>query len=349
MAGKRIKKGPWRRGERDGNPYGPWLTTVGRQTVKLAEADATEAEAELAYNALMASGQKPTTVRVSRLVDEFLNYVKLHRAPATFVWYENYLRSFVAFVGPKSRVSSLTPAMVNRWIEQRYADASPSCRHNAARSVVRMLNWAVAERIIRQSPLIGFIKPAPSRRESIVTPRQYAQCVKCAKGWVRDAVKFFWHTGCRPFELRHLESRFVEGNKVVFPASLSKGKKKRRVIYLDSIAAAIVARLSAQYPDGPIFRNRNGQPLGKRSFNDAFERLRSRVDIEGLCAYSFRHAWITRMLERGVDVATVAALAGNSPQVVLEQYNHVANNPARLASVVSQLGAPLDTAQAGPA
>lgn len=335
MAGKRVKRTAWRRGERAKKPYGPWYTTIGRQTVKLAEADATRDEAEAAYHALLAKGEKPTAVRLLPLADEFLGYVKLHRSPATFVWYETYLLSFVAFAGPKLRIGNLTPAIVNRWIAQQYADASPSARHNAARSVVRMCNWAVAERIIGQSPLLGFVKPAPSRRESTVTPQQYAQCVKSSKGWVRDAVKFLWHTGCRPFELRHIEACHVSGGKIVLPLRLSKGKKKRRVIYLNSIAAAITARLSAANPTGPIFRNRNGRPLGKKSFNDAFGRLCRRTGIKGLVPYSFRHAWITRMLERGVDVATVAALAGNSPQVILEQYNHVASNPARLAGVVN--------------
>jgi integrase len=281
----------------------------------------------------MAKGEKPTTIRVAWLVGQFLDYVEQHRAPATYVWYENYLTAFAEHVGDKMRVGNLTPAIVNRWIGKKYPDGSQSCHHAAARCVVRMLNWAVAEKIIDKTPLPGFVKPAPNRRETAITAEQYAVCLEHAKGRLKDAFEFLWETGCRPFELRHLQARYVNGSKAVFPLSESKGHKKRRVVYLNETAAAIVKRLSVEFPDGPIFRNSKGKPWKKDALNNAFARLRDGAKIVDLCPYSLRHAWITRMLERGVDVATVAALAGNSARMVLEQYNHVANNSDRLASM----------------
>lgn len=152
---------------------------------------------------------------------------------------------------------------------------------------------------------------------------------------IRDVIKFLWHTGCRPQELRIIEARWVDGAKIVLPKALSKGKRKCRVIYLDGMAKNIVARLSKQWPEGPIFRSKCGAPLSKCSLIYAFRKLRIKTEIPGLCAYNFRHGRITLWLESGKDVATVAALAGNSANMVLNTYNHVANNEDRL---LAQLG-----------
>jgi site-specific recombinase XerD len=151
---------------------------------------------------------------------------------------------------------------------------------------------------------------------------------------MRDVVKFLYHTGCRPQELRAIEGRWVVGQKIVLPLSKSKGGKKRRVIFLDSMAHAIVVRLARCNHTGPLFLNSHGRRWTKNSLGLAFHRLRQRAGISTLCAYQFRHSYITRLLERGVDVATVAAVSGNSPAMVLEVYNHVAVNERRLLSIV---------------
>lgn len=103
------------------------------------------------------------------------------------------------------------------------------------------------------------------------------------------------------------------------------------------MAAKIVRRLMAANPTGPLFRNSRGLPWTKDSLRLAFVRLRNRIGVPNLCAYHFRHSYITRMLERGVDAATVAAISGNSPRMVLEIYNHVSRNEDRLRSVVRAL------------
>jgi integrase len=272
------------------------------------------------------------------LIDVFLDYVRLHRSPATHDWYEDYLRPFLEHVGPKLRVGNLTPAMVTVWIGKRYAGRSASCHNAAARSVVRMCNWAVAEKIISHSPLVGFVKPAASRREVVCSPSQYDTILSHATGRLRDAVEFLWQTGCRPFELRHLEAKYVDDRKVVFPVNKSKGGKRRRVIYLDDVAAAIVARLSAEFPDGPIFRNSRGKPWHKDALTNAFGRLRDKAKIPSITPYALRHAFATEALKRGTDTTTVGVLLGHAnPNMVAKVYQHLAEDDDYMLRVVANL------------
>lgn len=331
----RKRRGPWLR-KSDSCFY----TTIGRQSIKLGSADTPWNDIERAYHAAHAKGTKPVILTLAWLCDEYLDFVKQHRATTTFDWYSEYLKNFCAFVGSRLRVDGLTHAILNRWISKSYGKSSPSSRHAAARCVVRVMNWAIAERVIVQSPLLGYIKPAAGTREVAITPTQYSECLKHAKGRFRDALTFLWQTGCRPQELRVIEARWIDGRKIVLPAVRSKGKKRRRVIYLDDSSAAIVHRLTKENPAGPVFRNSTGQPWTKDSLNCAFRRLRRKTNIDGLCAYALRHGFATEALKRGVDTTTVGVLMGHAnPNMVAKVYQHLAQDDDYMLRVMVNLGA----------
>ena len=277
---------------------------------------------------------KKSELLVADIVNRFLTSMRVGAAKTTWQWYEGFLRPFARNLG-RVRANEFTPSQVRRWIAIKYGAHSPSTQHAAARAIVRAFNWSVSERLLSQSPLTGFRKPAPSRREFIPSARQYAACVKVASGPVRDIIKFLWHSGARPQELRMIQGVWIVDRKIIVPQLSSKGKRQRRVIYLDPLAAAVAGRLAREHATGPIFRTKTGRPLKKDGLSKSIRLIGRAAGVPGLCPYAFRHAFITRLLEKGVDVATVAALAGNSPRMVLEVYSHVAQNDNRL---LRQLG-----------
>ncbi|MCI0351203.1 MAG: tyrosine-type recombinase/integrase [Acidobacteriales bacterium] len=282
------------------------------------------------------------TLTVAELSQQFLTFVKLDCAPATYRWYKLFLNCFCESHG-HLLISDLTPGMVRQWIAGKYGNHSASTKHTAARAVKRLCNWGCDERLILSSPIRGFKKPPAGRRERYVTPTNYAACLRAVSqsqrahlaGPIRDIIKFLWHTGCRPQELRVIEADWVRGRKIVMPREQSKGKIRARVIYLDSMAAGIVNRLSKQYPTGPIFRNTDGKLWKRHALTLTIRRIGERAGIKGLCPYMFRHGFVTRYLEKGTDVATLAALSGNSPRMILDVYSHVAANEDRLLDVLS--------------
>jgi len=325
----RKRRGPWQR-----SSDGCWYTTIGRKNVKLGGPDEPWEAIETAYHRVHAKGQKPANLTVSWLCDEFLEFCQHNRSAATYDWYADFLRPFVAHVGLKLRVDNLTPAIVSRWVSRQ----SPGSQHSAARAVVRVMNWSVAERLIQHSPLVGYVKPQPGRREVAITPAQYAKCLDHAKGRFRDALIFLWHTGCRPQELRIIEARWIDGHKIVLPAAQSKGKKRRRVIYLDDTAAEIAERLSAEFSDGPIFRSMFGKPWAKCGLTCAFRRLRAKTGIDGLCAYAVRHGFATEALKNGLDTTTVGVLMGHAnPSMVAKVYQHLAQDDSYMLGAMAKL------------
>jgi integrase len=312
----RKRTGPW---FRDWDQC--WYTTINRKPVKLGTAADPKQLIEARYKELVALTSKPDQLTVHQLIYLYLDFCKSHRSDATYQWYKDFLDPFKASVSSSLQIERLTPSMVTKWIDKSYGESAPSTRHGAGRAVTRMVNWAIAERKIDRSPLIGFVKPAATNREAILTEVQYDKCLRYARGPIRDVCRFLWHTCCRPAELRMIEFRWLDGNKITLPARKSKGKKRKRVIYLDATALEIVRELSVSNLDnltGPIFRNSRDKPWTKDALNSAMGRLKAKVKIDGLCAYSFRHGFATRMLKRA-DLTSVAALMGSSPKTIADE------------------------------
>ena len=119
-------------------------------------------------------------------------------------------------------------------------------------------------------------------------------------------------TGARPQEMRRMEARHYESAfvRLVLLREESKGKKRRRVVYLDGIACEIVERLIACHPRGPVFRNSRGQPWTADALSARFRRLRKKLSMPKLCAYTLRHSYAHWQLTMGTD----SHIVGKTPR-----------------------------------
>ncbi|MCA9177681.1 MAG: hypothetical protein KDB14_24605 [Planctomycetales bacterium] len=76
----------------------------------------------------------------------------------------------------------------------------------------------------------------------------------------KNLLMIHWKSGCRPQESLRVTAKHVdlENQRWVIPTTL--GKPDNRIVYLTDNALEITKRRMRQFPDGPIFRNTNGQP-----------------------------------------------------------------------------------------
>ena len=84
----RRRKGPWKRkGETKDNH---WYTTIGKQTVKVADGKLSYKDAFEKYTQLLADNGEvePEQLTFKNLTKRFLNWTKLNRKPATHAFYE---------------------------------------------------------------------------------------------------------------------------------------------------------------------------------------------------------------------------------------------------------------------
>ncbi len=215
-------------------------------------------------------------------------------------------------------------------------------QRNFAQGVTAAFNWAVTAGMIAKNPLMGLEKPAPTSRGAEALLGTNAAEIEAAHEQIMAASRAHWKpfiqalkdTGARPGELAAATAADFDAKlgAFVFRKEMTRrsdrfahktSRHKDRVIYLSGPTLETVKELVKRYPTGQLFRRRNGKPFDKVNFVDRFMKLRKRLRMPGLTAYSYRHSWATEMLKAGMDVDTLASLMGNSPAVIRQHYSHL--------------------------
>jgi integrase len=113
---------------------------------------------------------------------------------------------------------------------------------------------------------------------------------------------------------------------------------RRRVIWFPGEAWSIVARRAKERPAGFLFQTEDGEPWSNyarssqiKALRKRFEKARGRatdaerekMTLPEFDSYSFRHGFVTDALERGLTSSEVAALVGNSSEMIDRVYDHL--------------------------
>ncbi len=322
-----------------------WYAEIAGKQVRLAKGpkkdELVKEEAFREYNRLMA-GDVPVTSKTSvrELCGQFVAWVKANKAERTYDWYRGHLvgikgdesdcYTFVRHAGSVA-VTSLKRHHIATWIEKR--GGSDNTRNGAARAVSAMLNWAVERELLAVNPVPKIKRPAATAREVEISDADWQRVLDATKDQFIDSLRFLDQTGCRPQELKILAARHLDGRTMILERRNSKGKRERRVIRLNDTALEIINRLSAKYPEGPLFRGRGGAILTTSSVAQRFSGLRDKLKIDGLCCYAVRHRWCQRALRKGLTADTAGVLMGHKDgSMVRKVYGHLEQQHEFLAA-----------------
>jgi integrase len=249
-------------------------------------------------------------------------------------------------------VANLKPLHVTRWVDKHWPvkaitkagktitpAASDNTREGAIRAVKRGFNWAEKQGVLSKNPVKAVQKPKATPRDVYLWPEQYDQLLILIKDQCfRDVVEVLRHTGCRPQELRLVEARWFnrEDRCWEFPKKGVPQKLRGRVVMLDDTAFEICQRIALKYPEGPMFRNRRGQPWKKDALVCRCRRLRPKVGFY-VCPYAIRHTFATDAILRDVDLVSIAKLMGHADLRMLSTiYEHVEKRTDHLRKELNQ-------------
>jgi integrase len=324
-----------------------WYVQIGSRQIALGR-DRQVAWAK--YDELMASGNRVgLQVTAAQILDEFLEHALKNRSKATFLWYRNYLRSFVASVGKKLLVADLKPLHVTQWLDKSFADLSPSSRNCGVRAIKSAFNWAVDEGYLDRSPIRGVKRPPAGRREMVLTAEEFRKLIldRCSDQLEKDLLVFLWETGARVQEVRRITVKhFDEANKrIILPPSEDK-VGHYRVIHLTETACEIIERLCGVHREGILFRNRLGRPWTSNAIRCRFRKF----GVRGLCGTVLRHSFCQRLLTSGVDSLSISVLMGHHDlTMVARTYSHLAQNADFLRQQLRHAATSAEALTPGPA
>src|SRR5262249_40063013 len=195
---------------------------------------------------------------------------------------------------PLLTIDRLEPSHVYGWVDSQ--QGWKTSRRGAMTAVQRALSWAARAGKLKsiggRSPLTSLEKPAPGRREQLVSQQGYEEVLCLVRdAEFRDLLELAWNTGARPSELFTVTAAFadLDNCRWVFPVKLSKGKKVQRVVYLNDRALEITRRLVQEHPSGLLLRTTTGTAWCASSVKCRFQKLRlalgrKRLKEKGLLA-----------------------------------------------------------------
>ncbi|NRT56518.1 tyrosine-type recombinase/integrase [Sphaerotilus uruguayifluvii] len=195
------------------------------------------------------------------------------------------------------------------------------------------LNHALAEGAVASS--FAWDEPlkatagADGRRTVYLTPQQRRDLIANASDEIRPLLRGLAILPLRPGALASLTVADFDRQQGTLRIRADKAGAGR-IIKLPAGAAALLADCSRdKLPGAPLFARADGEAWNKDAWKGP---VKAAVIAAGLpadaVAYSLRHSTITDLVVSGLDMATVAALAGTSVPMIAKHYAHLQNDRA---------------------
>lgn len=284
---------------------------------------------------------------VSWLIDWFLkNDVKM-QSPVARKERDRLLRKFCAFKTSDGRllgacsIEQLLGADLVEWLNSG-APKAQWTRRRWCSTVKRPFNEAARLGLIGHSPLQRVSERRGDRGRDL-TWDEYRALLRLATPEMRRVLLFLRWSGCRPGELREME--WSQVNFALRQIVKRKHKTvhatkdgEARVIPLCARLVRLLTWLKRRGAHGRwVFVNRFKGPWTTDALCKHIRKIRAKVGLPSdVKLYGCRHAWCTGAIIAGVDLPTVAEIAGHKSILTTQTYIHVAGKKDHIKQAVEK-------------
>lgn len=231
--------------------------------------------------------------------------------------YDQWVRNVPGFA--EARVAGVTEAMCKGWVDRARAKYGPTRFNGMLETLHGCFAVAVEQGALEKSPAAGILRAPPSRKEKEIPSRESFGDILLEldrnprRKWSRLSLRAYAFTGIRPDEGRHVEPRDFNKAEGTLTVRTTKNGKTR---VLQLIPQAL--ELFLEHPVD-IWKALKKNP--RRSL----ETICVDLKLPHMTPYSFRHMFLTRLLESGVDIMTAAHTAGHQDKgrTLLGTYAHL--------------------------
>jgi integrase len=169
-------------------------------------------------------------------------------------------------------------------------------------------------------------------------PRLLAQC----ETGLRDLLIVGLDTGLRPGNLVGLQCEWVQqgGTCLIVPREHTKTKILPITIPLTTRAADIISSYLERARSEHVFVSKTGRPYTAAKANRLLQRAAAKAGLRDICLYTLRHSFVSRLVQAGVSLPEVAALAGHRDIRMTMRYAHLAPQHLRdgIATLEARMG-----------
>jgi integrase len=350
MSVHQLKDGRWivHYRIRDGKKLKPRREYFGRGSG--AETKARERDADLAF---MRHSKSPAPDNISPLFSELAAQYLTGRIasiePTTYSVLKYKLKALLLPEFGNTESLKITKERIDQYVIKRQALGLKNATiSREITDIQAIMNWAVGRALISQNPLSGYKKPRPD--PEIITPPTLTEMKaidKFAPPHLQRALKIIFYTGSRPgreiLSLKWSSVNFDQNSMRIISAK-KHGLKYRDVPlykeFRDLLEAwkeedvkrvkVLGARVQEKQKDEELEKKINNMSIVNykgasiKSLQTSWGRVKRLSGItRAIRPYSYRHAFVSMMLDAGADLKSVSEIVGHSnPTLTLRVYQH---------------------------
>tara|TARA_R100000935_G_scaffold269_3_gene719 strand:- start:23 stop:1024 length:1002 start_codon:yes stop_codon:yes gene_type:complete len=235
-----------------------------------------------------------------------------------------------AYFGSKTNINDITTDGIDIWISHLKGKGNANGTINRKLATLSKTLKHADECIqLRRMPIVHR-KREPEGRVRFVTPEEEVAIMQTLEQWslpdLKDSITVLIDTGLRRSELCRLTKSDVSEGML----NLWKTKNgKARSVPMTARVTEVIKRRSVTATTTKLF------PVLPETLSDHWDRVRYHLELDDVVLHCFRHTTASRLVQRGVSLATVQQWMGHKTITTTLRYAHL--SPKNLTDALAVL------------
>lgn len=292
----------------------------------------------------VAQGGSTETVTVRAACERYLSHLERTKGTVQAADARGRFKRYV-YEHPLAKIelSKLTVANVGKWREDLEDTPKASGEKRSASALNRdmtalraALNLAHRDLLVSSDlPWRNKLSPVPGadgRRELYLDRGQRQKLIEAAAPDLALFLRALCAVPLRPGAMAALTVKDFDKRHKVLSVRSDKAGAGRKVPLPDSVADLFAGAQKGKLPTAYLFTRADGLPWIKDKWSCPVREAVIAAGLpEGTTIYTLRHSVITDMAGAGVNLMTVAQIAGTSILMIQKHYGHLTGDQARAA------------------
>ena len=311
--------------------------SLGTSKKKLAEAIEAKIKVEIIEGKHFKK-PKGTNLTVSSLIKKYLNqHSKPNKAFQTYKDDIYFSKRILEFFG-KRRLLAVTPKHISAYVGKRRGDRVGDTTINHELRLLRhAYNLAIKEwELVDTTPFAKISIPKGNvKRVRYLSDEEEKRLFANLPDWLRPFVIIARETGLRLSNIANLTWKQVNLFNRMIIVETTKNGEPVGIPMTDNVYEVLKNLNKVRLIDSNFIFGNKGRPFRRWWISNSFKKVCEKAAIENFRFHDLRHDFCSRLVQRGVDLYTVAALAGHKNITTTQRYAHL--SPEKLKSAVQML------------
>ena len=319
--------------------------SLGTSNKKLAKAVEAKIKVEIVEGKYFTK-PKGTNLTVRDLIKKYLDeHSKPNKALQTYKDDIYFSKRILEYFGER-KLLAVTPKHISAYVGKRRGDGVGDTTINHELRLLRhAYNLAIKEwELVDITPFAKASIPKGNvKRVRYLSDDEEKRLFAHLSGWIKPVVIIARETGLRLSNIANLTWKQVNLFSRMIIVEITKNGDPVGIPMTENVFTELKSLNTVRRIDSDFIFGKNGKPFRRWWISKSFKKVCEKASIENFRFHDLRHDFCSRLVQRGVGLYTVAALAGHRDISTTQRYAHLSPEKLKSAVEVLNLGHNLDT------